>query len=126
MDLYARVWKIPRLVDSRVLANRSLDPNKRHMDCIAFQFLIFIPTPIYATLRLLLLSLGGPLGCLVLSSLFELVSLLLGLVNGRLCMLGGSVNGEQAQRGWASVDDWFVSYRLEANTKVNLQLCLVP
>ena len=81
---------------------------------------------IYSTLRLLLLSLGGPLWCLVLSSLFELISLLLGLVDGRLCVLGGSVDGEQAQRGWASVDDWFVSYRLEANTKVNLQLCLVP
>lgn len=79
----------------------------------SIQSLIFIPTSTYPTLRLLLFSLGSPLGCLILSSLLELVSLLFGLVDGRLCVLSGSIDGEQAQRGWASVDDCLISSRID-------------
>jgi H+/Cl- antiporter ClcA len=53
----------------------------------------------------LLLALGSPLGSLVLASLFELITLLLGLVNGGLGVLSRCVHGEQAQGCRSGVDD---------------------
>jgi hypothetical protein len=58
-------------------------------------------------LYLLLLVLGSPLGCFILSSILELISLLLGLVDCSLGMLSRSVDGEQTKGSWASVDDYY-------------------
>jgi hypothetical protein len=55
---------------------------------------------------LVLLVLGGPFWSLVLSSILQLVSLFLGLVDSSLGVLSGSVYSEQAKGGRASVDDW--------------------
>lgn len=57
-------------------------------------------------LDLLGLALGSPLGCLILASILKLVTLLLGLVNGRLGVLGGCVDGKQAQGSRSGVDDY--------------------
>jgi len=54
---------------------------------------------------LVLLVLGSPLWGLVLSSVLQLISLLLGLVDGSLGVLSGSVDSEQAEGSRTSVDD---------------------
>jgi hypothetical protein len=48
----------------------------------------------------------GPLRRLILPSLLEFVTLLLRLVNGLLGVLGGGVDGEEAERGGAGINDY--------------------
>ena len=55
---------------------------------------------------LILLVLRSPLWSLILTGVLQLVTFLFGLVDGSLRVLSRSINGEQAKRGRASVDDY--------------------
>ena len=67
---------------------------------------LHITTVIDLRQYLVLLVLGSPLWSLVLSSILQLISLFLGLVNSGLGVLSGSVDSEQTKGSRASVDDW--------------------
>jgi len=82
----------------------NVSDRSRGFPCLLL-YLLHITTVTDLRQYLVLLIFGSPLWSLVLSSILQLISLFLGLVDGSLGVLSWGVDSEQAKGGWASVDD---------------------